>query len=68
MNLYHINDHNDDIYVLAPAAGRGELLLSLGNLLKKRYPDNKLILVGYETDVDVAKTTSHHFALQFLHS
>ena len=55
---YHINDHNGEIYVLDPAVGKGELLLSLGNLLKKHYPDKKLILVGYETDVDVAGTTS----------
>lgn len=54
---YHINNYSDEIYVLDPAVSEGELLLSLGNLLKKHYPNNKLILIGYETDADVAKTT-----------
>ena len=48
-----------------PAVGEGELLLSLGKLLKKHYPDSKLILVGYETDADVTKTTSQALAKIF---
>ena len=55
---YHSDAHNDEIYVLDPAVGKGELLLSIGSILKKRFPSKKLILVGYETDDDVAKTTS----------
>lgn len=62
---YHVNNHSDEIYVLDPAVGEGELLLSLGKLLKKHYPDSKLILVGYETDVNVAKTTSQALAKMF---
>lgn len=55
---YHINDYGDEIYILDPAVGNGELLLSIGGILKKRYPDIKLFLVGYETDKEVAETTS----------
>ncbi|SDA24954.1 TaqI-like C-terminal specificity domain-containing protein [Ruminococcus sp. YE71] len=55
---YHINNYDDEIYVLDPAVGNGELLLSIGNLLKKHYPNRKLVLVGYETDKGVAETTS----------
>ena len=62
---YHVNNHSDEIYVLDPAVGEGELLLSLGKLLKKHYPDSKLILVGYETDADVTKTTSQALAKMF---
>ena len=62
---YHENNHGDKIYVLDPAVGEGELLLSLGKLLKKHYPNCKLILVGYETAADVAKTTSQALAKMF---
>lgn len=55
---YHINIYDDEIYVLDPAVGNGELLLSIGGLLKKRYPNKKLVLVGYETDDVVVEITS----------
>lgn len=62
---YHIDAHNDEIYVLDPAVGKGELLLSIGSILKKCFPAKKLILVGYETDTDVAKATSDALANTF---
>lgn len=54
---YHSDIHYDEICVLDPAVGKGELLLSIGSILKKRFPNKKLILVGYETDENVAETT-----------
>ena len=62
---YHINNYDDEIYVLDPAVGNGELLLSIGSLLKKRYPNRKLVLVGYETDKEVAETTSKELTYFF---
>ena len=44
---YHTSDSGNEIYVLDPAVGNGELLLSIGSLLKKRFPNKKLVLVGY---------------------
>ena len=55
---YHTNNYGNEIYVLDPAVGNGELLLSIGSMLKKRFPNRKLVLVGYETDKEVAETTS----------
>lgn len=54
---YHNNINNDDIYILDPAVGDGKLLLSIGNALKKSYPDKHFILTGYETDADLAEHT-----------
>ncbi len=62
---YHGKYFDDEIYVLDPAVGRGELLLSIGKLLKSRFPEKKLILIGYETDTEVAEITSHELQCLF---
>lgn len=54
---YHKNVYGDVIYVLDPAVGKGELLLSIAIILKKRFPSKKLTLVGYETNTNIADTT-----------
>lgn len=61
---YHKN-HSNDIYVLDPAVGKGELLLSIGKLLKLRYPKNKLFLTGYETDSGLAEKTTQKLQYAF---
>lgn len=62
---YHSDKHNDEIYILDPAVGKGELLLSISSILKKRFPSKKLILVGYETDENVAETTCEFLCKTF---
>lgn len=62
---YHTNDFGNEINVLDPAVGNGELLLSIGRMVKRRYPNRKLVLVGYETDKEVAETTSKELIESF---
>ena len=62
---YHFDAHHDEIFVLDPAVGNGVLLLSIGSILKKRFPSKNLTLVGYETDEYAAKTTSLKLAKMF---
>lgn len=62
---YHDKYFDDEIYVLDPAVGRGELLLSIGKLLKSRFPEKKLILIGYETDNEVTEITSNELQCLF---
>lgn len=57
MIVNHNKSLDDMISVLDPAVGRGELLISIGNSLKKRFPHKKLILSGFETDSTTAAST-----------
>ena len=57
MIVNHNKSLDDMISVLDPAVGRGELLISIGNSLKKRFPHKKLILTGFETDSITAAST-----------
>lgn len=57
MKTYHTGVYNEKlIKILDPAAGKGELLNSMINTLRKDGFNN-LIVVGYETDKDVAYKT-----------
>lgn len=55
--LNHGCSFDDEITILDPAVGQGELLISMGNSLKKLYPNKKLILTGYETDYTTVTRT-----------
>lgn len=62
---FHNNNYDDEIRILDPAVGDGELLLSIGRKLKEKYPEKKLLLVGYETDAKVAEVTSQKLIEMF---
>lgn len=58
MIMNHKKNYHNDIYILDPAVGRGELLVSIGKALKSCFPNKRINLIGYETDTQIADSTT----------
>ena len=52
----HVQE-KDRYYILDPAIGDGELIIALLSILKSRYNNPEVIVVGYETDFNVINRT-----------
>jgi hypothetical protein len=55
--LEHYCHTKSKFYVLDPAIGDGELVIALLKILKKRFPNSKIVVVGYEIDSEVIGRT-----------
>ncbi|MCR0326271.1 N-6 DNA methylase [[Clostridium] innocuum] len=61
---YRISAYEDEISVLDPAVGGGELLISMIQIIKNKT-DLRIIAVGYETDKKVCEETQEKLRSMF---
>lgn len=52
----------DKFYILDPAIGDGELVITLLNILQGRYKNTDFVVVGYETDSDIINHTTQRIS------